>query len=73
MEYICGRVIRLSKNKTAEFFTLVVNNTIETEWMKKSRMDNNFITIDVENLMKLLKGEPWEPYKKKLQNYTYRF
>ena len=68
-----GRVIRLSKDKTAEFFTLVINNSIETEWMNKSRSDNNFIMIDVENLMHLLKGEPWVPYKKKLQNYTYRF
>lgn len=68
-----GRVIRLSKDKTAEFFTLVINDTIETEWMKKSRIDNNFTIIDVENLMKMLKGESWEPYKKKVQNYTYRF
>ena len=68
-----GRVIRLSKDKTAEFFTLVINDSIETEWMNKSRSDNNFIMIDVENLMHLLKGEPWVPYKKKLQNYTYRF
>ena len=73
MEDICGRVIRLSKDKTAEFFTLVINDSIETEWMNKSRSDNNFIMIDVENLMHLLKGEPWVPYKKKLQNYTYRF
>ena len=68
-----GRVIRLSKDKTAEFFTLVINDSIETEWMNKSKSDNNFIMIDVENLMHLLKGEPWVPYKKKLQNYTYRF
>lgn len=68
-----GRVIRLSKDKSAEFFTLVINDSIETEWMNKSRSDNNFITIDVENLMHVLKGEPWVPYKKKLQNYTYRF
>lgn len=68
-----GRVIRLSKDKTAEFFTLVINDTIETEWMKKSRIDNNFTIIDVDNLIKMLKGEPWEPYKKKVQNFTYRF
>jgi superfamily II DNA or RNA helicase len=68
-----GRVIRLSKDKTAEFFTLVINNSIETEWMKKSRIDNNFIIIDSENLMKVLRGEPYETYKKKLQNFTFRF
>lgn len=68
-----GRVVRLSKDKTAEFFTLVINDTVETEWMKKSRIDDNFTIIDAENLMKVLKGESWEPYKKKIQNYTYRF
>lgn len=68
-----GRVIRLSKDKTAEFFTLVINNSIETEWMKKSRIDNNFIIIDSDNLMKVLRGEPYETYKKKLQNFTFRF
>lgn len=68
-----GRVIRLSKDKTAEFFTLVINNTVETEWMRKSRIDNNFTIINSENLMKVLKGEPFEPYKKKIQQFTYRF
>ena len=68
-----GRVVRLSKDKTAEFFTLVINNTIETEWMKRSRVDDNFTIIDEENLEKVLKGEPFEPYHKKLQNFTYRF
>ena len=68
-----GRVVRLSKDKTAEFFTLVINNTIETEWMKKSRIDDNFTVIDVDNLMKYLKGEPWEPYKNKIKDFTFRF
>lgn len=68
-----GRVIRLSKDKTAEFFTLVINNTVETEWMRKSRIDNNFTIINSENLMKVLKGESFEPYKKKVQQFTYRF
>jgi hypothetical protein len=54
-------------------FTLVLENTAETEWFKKSHKDGTYTTIDVDNLMKMLKGEPWEPYKKKIQNYTYRF
>lgn len=68
-----GRVVRLSKDKTAEFFTLVINDTVETEWMKKSRIDDNFTVIDEENLIKYLNGEEWQPYKKKLKNFTYRF
>jgi superfamily II DNA or RNA helicase len=68
-----GRVIRLSKDKHAEFFTIIIADTVESEWMKKSRSDNNFTIIDEENLLKVLKGEPFEPYKQKLQNFTYRF
>lgn len=69
-----GRVIRkTTSNKEAEFFTIIINDTVESEWLKKSRVDNNFIVIDEENLLKVLKGEPFEPYKRKLQNFTYRF
>lgn len=69
-----GRVIRKEGDKTAEFFTLVINDTIETKWWESSHSkDTNIIKIDPENLMKMLKGESWEPYKKKVQNYTYRF
>ena len=68
-----GRVVRLNKDKTAEFFTIIINDTVESEWMKKSRSDNNFEIIDEENLMKVLRGEPYETYKKKVQNFTYRF
>lgn len=68
-----GRVVRKEGSKYAEMFTLVLENTVECDWYRNSHPSGNYITIDVENLMKLLKGEPWEPYKKKLQNYTYRF
>lgn len=69
-----GRVVRKEGNKTAEFFTLVINDTIETKWWENShKKDNNIIRIDSENLIKLLKGEPYELYQKKLQNFTYRF
>ena len=68
-----GRVVRKEGSKYAEMFTLVIENTVEQEWFKKSHPKGDYVTIDVENLYKLLKGEPWEPYKKKLQNYTYRF
>jgi superfamily II DNA or RNA helicase len=68
-----GRVVRLEKDKHAEFFTIVINDTVETEWMKKSKNDNNFVVIDEENLLKVLKGEPYESYKRKLKNYQYRF
>lgn len=68
-----GRVIRKEGSKYSEIFTLVVEDTVEQEWFKKSHKDSNYVTIDVDNLIKLLNGEPWEPYRKKLQNFTYRF
>lgn len=68
-----GRVVRLNKDKTAEFFTIVINNTVETEWMNNSRSDNNFEVIDEANLMKVLRGEPYETYKKNIQKFVYRF
>lgn len=68
-----GRVVRKEGSKYAEMFTLVLDSTVEMEWFRKSHSKGNYVTIDVDNLIKLLKGEPWEPYKKKLQNFTYRF
>lgn len=68
-----GRVIRKEGSKFAEMFTLVLENTVECEWFRKSHPNGNYVTIDVENLEKVLRGEPYEPYKKKLQNFTYRF
>lgn len=68
-----GRVVRKEGAKYSEMFTLVIENTVEEEWFRKSHPNGGYITIDVENLLKMLKGETWEPYKKKIQNYTYRF
>ena len=74
MENTCGRVVRLSKGKTnVEFFTLVINNTVETKWMQNAKSDSKIEIIDVPNLMKVLKGEPYELYNRKLNNYTFRF
>ena len=68
-----GRVVRKEGSKYSEMFTLVMENTVEEEWFRKSHPKGDYVTIDVENLIKMLKGEPWEPYKRKIQNYTYRF
>ena len=68
-----GRVVRLQKNKTAEFFTLVINDTVETKWMENAKKDSKIEIIDVENLMHILNGEPYEQYKKKITNFTFRF
>ena len=68
-----GRVVRKEGTKYSEMFTLVIENTVEEEWFRKSHPKGDYVTIDVENLIKMLKGESWDTYKKKIQNYTYRF
>jgi superfamily II DNA or RNA helicase len=68
-----GRVVRKEGSKYAEMFTLVLEDTVECEWYRKAHPDGKYETIDVENLMKLLRGEPYETYKKKVKKFTYRF
>ena len=69
-----GRVIRKEGDKTAEYFTLIINDTIESKWWQNShKNDSNIIKIDSENLIKVLNKEPYETYTKKLKNYSYRF
>ena len=69
-----GRVIRKEGDKEAEYFTLVINDTIESKWWQNAhKKDTDIIKIDSENLIKVLEGEPYETYTKKLKNYTYRF
>lgn len=68
-----GRILRLSKGKQAEFFTIIINNTAETEWMKASRSNDNFEIIDEIALDHILKGEQYEKYKRNIQKLNFRF
>lgn len=68
-----GRVIRKEGDKIAEIFTFVINYTVETEWFTKSHKDAEFIPIDEENLMHVLKREPFKPYKRSVSKFTFRF
>ena len=68
-----GRVIRYEEGKHAEIFTFVIRGTIEEEWFNKSHENSEYITIDEENLMHVLKGEPFEQCKKKPMSFIYRF
>lgn len=68
-----GRILRLSKGKQAEFFTIVINNSAEVEWMKNSRSNDYFEIIDEEALDHILNNEPYETYKRKLQKLNFRF
>ena len=68
-----GRAIRKEGDKIAELFTFVLNDTVETVWFEKSHGDSKAITIDADNLMKLLRGEDYETYKRPTKKFAFRF
>lgn len=73
-----GRAIRFSPGKHAEIFNLIINGTVENEWFNKSHETTNshydpYITIDENNLDKVLKGEDYSTYKKPIQKINFRF
>ena len=49
-----GRVVRKEGSKYSEMFTLVMENTVEEEWFRKSHPKGDYVTIDVENLIQML-------------------
>lgn len=68
-----GRAIRFKEGKHAEIFNIVINNTVETEWMKKSHQKSSYITIDEEGLNDVLAGKEPKPYVKRIKDFTFRF
>lgn len=68
-----GRVIRYKDGKEAEFFTLILKDTVEIEWWKKSNGNDNCEIVDEENLMKILNREPYELYTEPLKQFVSRF
>lgn len=59
-----GRVIRKEEGKSAEVFTLVLRNTVEQQWYRKSSEEMNFIEIDEYELDKVLNNEPLNKQEK---------
>ena len=55
-----GRVIRYSEDKEAEIFTLVIKNTVEEEWVRRSNPDTEFITLDERNLINFLDNKEYD-------------
>lgn len=68
-----GRVARKEGNKQAEIFTLVIADTVECEWFKKSNSSSNIITIDEEGLNDVLAGREPKPYTRKIKDFTFRY
>ena len=68
-----GRVIRFKEGKTAEIFNLVINDTVETQWFSNSHKGEKYITINEENLNRVLNNESFEEYKKPIKQLIFRF
>lgn len=68
-----GRVIRFEEGKQAEIFNLIIADTVESEWLKKSHPEHNYITIDEQGLDAVLRGEEPKPYTKKIKDFTFRY
>ena len=69
-----GRAIRKEGSKISEIFTFVINDTVESSWFNKSHEgESKIISIDETNLIKVLKGEEYETYKRPVTKFTFRF
>lgn len=68
-----GRIIRAEEGKEAEMFNIIINNTAEVEWFKKSHKNAEYITIDEENLKKVLLGKEYNEYRKPIPKLSFRF
>jgi superfamily II DNA or RNA helicase len=68
-----GRAIRFEPDKTAEIFNIIINNTVELEWFKKSHENEKYIQIDEKNLEKILNYEDYTSYKKPLLQFSFRY
>lgn len=58
-----GRVIRFEPGKVAEFFVLVIKNTVEDNWIKKASENMNYIEINEAELDDVLYNSIDKPVK----------
>ena len=68
-----GRVIRAEDGKHAEIFNLVLNNTVELEWFKRSHKGDSYKIIDEHGLDQVLRHEEPDEYKKPVQKFSFRY
>lgn len=68
-----GRAIRFSPGKHAEIFNLIINGTVENEWFNNSHEGSPYVTIDEDNLDRVLKGKEYFEYKKPIPKISFRF
>lgn len=68
------RTVRREGDKIAEVFYLIINNTVESKWVKNNhKTDKNYITIDEMGLEKVLRGENPQPITQKPKELMFRF
>lgn len=68
-----GRVARKEGDKRSEIFTLVIDQTVECDWFRRSNNSDNVITIDEQGLDDVLAGKTPKPYVKKIKDFTFRY
>lgn len=68
-----GRAIRFKEGKHAEIFNIIINDTVEVDWMRKSHQKSEYTTIDEQGLDDVLSGKEPKPYRKHIKEHTFRF
>ena len=68
-----GRAIRFEEEKKAEIFNIVIEDTVECSWFKKSHKNSNYITINEEGLNDLLEGKTPKPYLRPIKNFSFNY
>lgn len=70
---IWKEVSRKEGDKKSEIFNLIIKGTIEEAWFQKSHIGSNYITIDENQLEKILKNEEVEIRRRREVNLEYIF
>ena len=65
-----GRVVRYQEGKNAEYFTLILKDTVEVEWWRRSQGKDSCEVIDEDNLIHVLNHESYETYKEPLKQFV---
>lgn len=69
-----GRVVRAEEGKTAEFFTLIIANSVEETWYNNANKNQSYITINESQLYDILQGKEISTRPKKgITDFENRF
>lgn len=68
-----GRAIRFEKEKEAEIFNIIIEDTVECKWFFNSHVNQPYTIIDEQGLYDVLDGKDPKPYTKKIKDIQFRF